>query len=293
MEGEAFGVVDLNLENAPLREQLRHFRATHTDKRYQAAGHEWRYLAGGKTHEEALLLLPGAPGLGEMAFQHIMRFEHTYHVIAPSYPPGITTIDQLLEGIIALLDHEQVQRAHVVGGSYSGMVAQCLVRRSPQRVRTLILDHTNPPSRERAREFKCYCLIFTLLPLKSIRLLLQLGTALLSRGVSVQQLFWHSYFEQGVIAKLTKEDYMSRIQVGIDFHTHATFTQNDLATWSGKLLIIEADNDTYVSVRERTALKALYPSAQVYTFARTGHAAWANQFETFYSIIAHFLQEAS
>lgn len=293
MEGEAFEMIDLKLENIPLQEQLLHFRATHIEKRCHVAGIEWCYLSGGEKHDEALLLLPGVPGLGEMAFQHITRFEHTYHVIAPSYPAGITTIERLLEGILALLDHEQVQHVHVVGGSYSGMVAQCLVRRSPQRVCTLILDHTNPPSRERAREFKCYRLIFTLLPLKIIRLLLRLGTALLSRGASVQQVFWHSYFEQEIIAKLTKEDYMSRIQVGTDFHTHAIFTQNDLTDWPGKLLIIEADNDTYVSARERTMLKGLYPFAQIYTFTKTGHAAWANQFETFYSVIAHFLQEAS
>jgi hypothetical protein len=52
-------------------EQLRKFRATHSSKQRYVAGVDWEYILSG-CGEEALLLLPGAHGLGEVAFQLIL-----------------------------------------------------------------------------------------------------------------------------------------------------------------------------------------------------------------------------
>ena len=284
-------MLEYDEEMMDLSAQLRHFRATHTYKHLTVAGRDWQYLTGGDgCGRDVLLLLPGAPGLGEMAFQLIMRFERNYRVISPSYPAGVTTVAQLLDGIIAILDHEHVEVASIVGGSYSGMVAQCLVRRAPHRVAKLILDHTNAPSRARARTHRLYHTILKLLPSVGIRALFQLGNQLSTMGKTPEQLFWRSYFRHDVIARLTKEDYLSRIRVCIDFYEHYSFEPEELSFWPGALLIVESDNDSYVPAKERAVLRALYPSAQVFTFCGTGHGAWANQFETFFSIIARFLR---
>lgn len=273
-----------------LQEQLHYFRTTHTHQYHTIAGIEWKYLIGGQNNEEALLLLPGAPGLGEIAFQHILRFERIYCVISPSYPSGITTVASLVDGIATILEHEHIDVVSVLGGSYSGMIAQCLVRRHPHKVRKLILDHTSPPSRQRVRIHKVYHRIFALLPLAGIQALFRCGNHFFASSQDAQQRFWSQYFDECVIATLTKEDYLSRIRVCIDFYQNYTFKPNDLYSWPGDLLIIEADNDPYVPPKERLLLKLLYPSAQVHTFAKTGHSAWATEFETFFCVIADFLE---
>ncbi len=56
----------------------------------------------------------------------------------------------LLEGIAAILEAEGVQKVHVVGPSFGGWVAQCFVRRFPEKVATLILSDTGLPRKGRA-----------------------------------------------------------------------------------------------------------------------------------------------
>lgn len=181
------------LEVEDLSEQLGRFRATHMFKHYNANGRIWYYLLGGQKNTDALLLLPGVPGLGEMAFQHIMRFERSYYVISPNYPAGITTVAQLIDGIVAILDHEDINTAHIVGGSYSGMIAQCFLRCYPQRVRKIVLDHTSPPNQKRVRIYKLYYFILTLFPLFCIRALLRRGNHFFSGRETPQQVFWHLF----------------------------------------------------------------------------------------------------
>lgn len=288
-------MVELVDEENELLTQLHAFRATHAAKRCHVenvdgkGGSEWEYFSSGYGNE-TLLLLPGVHGRGEMAFQHILRFEQGYRVISPSYPSDPRTIAQLTAGLVAILKAEQVSTVYVVGGSYSGMLAQCFVRSHPELVRMVVLDHTSPPGLSQARLHKLYHLGLATLPLSWLRKLFHFGNDLAIRGITSGQDFWRAYFDD-IITSMTRADYLSRIQVCIDFYQNYKFTRDDLRTWRGKMLIIEADNDAYVSARQRAALKALYPKARVYTFHRTGHAAWANQFPTFFSIIAQFLQE--
>lgn len=263
-----------------LHTELWRFRASH---RY-SSHNGWHYLASGHG-TEALLLLPGLPGLGEMAFQHITRFEQGYRVIAPSYPSSATTVAQILDGLLAILSVEGVERVHVLGASYSGMVAQCLACYHPEKVQKVILDHTSLASRRRAWEYRFIHALLVPLPLSWLRAWLHLLNHAYPTQSSEQELFWRAYFDEA-IASFTKEDYLSRVEVAIDFHQN----YNDLRSWQGTTLVIEADNDTFVSPGERSELKARYPQARVYTFHQTGHTAWASQFETFFSVIARFLQ---
>lgn len=249
----------------------------------------WEYILCG-CGEEALLLLPGAPGLGEVAFQLIMRFEQAYRVLSPSYPSPITTVGGLVDGLADILRAEQIFQVSVVGGSYSGLIAQQFVRRYPGSVKKLILDHAGVPRPDRVRTYEIYSAIVSLLPLAFLRALLKLGKSVSLRGMPTQRAFWNTYFDE-MIATLKKEDYLSRMQVCIDIDRN--YNCDDLLRWRGSMLIIEADNDAYVSPEEREALKALYPQAQVHTFRGTSHFAWATELEAFLQVIEHFLEEGT
>jgi len=270
-------------------EQLRRFRATHLYKQYNVAGAHWEYILCGYG-QEPLLLLPGVHGLGEVAFQLILRFEQGYRIIAPSYPSDVATIARLVDGLASILTVENLSQVNVVGGSFSGMIAQQLVRRHPNRVKKLVLDHAGVPRRDRTKKYRFYGKILSFLPLALIHIPLKLGKSISLLGMPNRRAFWNTYFDE-IIAALRKEDYLSRIQICIDFDQNYTFARDDLLSWSGSMLIIEADNDAYVSLKEREALKVLYPKAQVHTFHGTSHFAWATELEVFLHVIEHFLQE--
>lgn len=71
-------------------------------------------------------------------------------------PRGPVTMGTFLDDTIALLDSLNVQRSHVYGQSFGGMVAQELALTSAHRVRTLILGctHAGPARSVRAQDSK-------------------------------------------------------------------------------------------------------------------------------------------
>jgi len=66
-------------------------------------------------------------------------------------PPGPVTIATFVDDTLALLDALGVERAHLYGQSFGGMVAQEMALTTPERVRTMILGCTHVGSRHALR----------------------------------------------------------------------------------------------------------------------------------------------
>src|SRR5687768_8036421 len=97
-------------------------------------GHKWIYREAGSRENAAVLILPGALGRPETGFEYITALAPHLHVIAPGYPSSPRTMIELADGAAALLESRGVRQAHVVGGSFGGLVAQALLSRHPEKV---------------------------------------------------------------------------------------------------------------------------------------------------------------
>jgi len=101
---------------------------------------------------EPLLLINGlGSDRSEWLFQ-LPAFARRFLVIAfdnrgaggSDTPPGPYTTAQMADDAVALLEHLAVDRAHILGVSLGGMIAQEIALRHPHRVRKLVLACTAP-----------------------------------------------------------------------------------------------------------------------------------------------------
>jgi deazaflavin-dependent oxidoreductase (nitroreductase family) len=272
-------------------EELREFRDTHPLKHTNVAGVGWDYIACGEG-KETLLLLPGGAMVGEAGFTRIPAFENRYRVIAPDYP-RVSTAAQLLDGLAGVLDAEGVREAHVLGPSYGGMVAQCFVRRHPERVRSLILANTLVPPRRLLWPAKALQILLPLVPLGWLRALRERTLARAFSGVpSVpleDQVFWRDY-QYGLVSRLSKPELRAMYRLGIDLMESFRFAPDDLASWPGRILILESDEDL-LTPEQRAELRRTYPQAEVHTFRGAGHTPWMSHREEYLSIVKEFLDQ--
>ena len=74
-----------------------------------------------------------------------------------------------------------------------------------------------------------------------------------------------------------------------DFDTHYAFAPADLASWSGRVLLIFADDDPGTPEAVRARMEELYPGAQLHLFYGTKHSAPVIKREEFVAVVEAFL----
>lgn len=268
-----------------LANRLSEFRSTYSVAELEHRGVAWKYWRGGPAGEP-VLWLTGALGVGEFAFAHILGLEADFKVVIPDYPP-VPSLDVIVDGLVAVLDAEGICAAHVVGGSFGGMVAQHLVRRHPERVSSLVLSHSPAPDPSYIRPAVIRVLSL-LLPEGVYRALFIRRL----RGIFVAaDPFWADYFDS-TVARLTKADLVSRVTLANEF-LQFDYGPGDVEAWAGRVLIVDSDDDPALNPGAPIVLRQLYPAAETHTFHGMGHSAPILQPERHAEVIRHFWRSGS
>ena len=241
---------------------------------------------GGPKH---ILLLPGALGCSDTFVDYVVGLEKAgYCPLAPDYPTGTRTIAELTNAMVAVLDKAKVADAHVLGGSFGGLVAQAMAVYYPARVASLILTDTTAPSIRRAGFLRFVGGCVEKLPERFVKEVLALG---IKRYVSDIQKgrrpYWQAHFDR-MIAILTREEIAGRAYVWADFDSQFAKVPPDT---SRPVLMITAKGDTFMPVSTQRTLLRYYPKAVSVTLPHGGHAASLDQVEEYLAAIIPFLQE--
>ncbi len=269
-----------------LAAQLAAFRAAHRPLQRRFAGVTWSYIAGGGG-PSTLLLLPGAPGIAEMAFPYIDAFERRHRVIAPSYPAAIDSLDQLLAGLEELIAAEAEAPIHLIGASFSGLVAQYLLGRHPERLRSLQIGDTGVPRAERARALRLARAAIGALPRLGVQAVLAAALSYVLYGSTPAHRFWQRYFK-GVVAALTVGEFANRLQVMIDMDRCGALLDGAI-TWRGPTLLIETADDPLFAAHERAELRRRYAHAELHTFYNRGHITALTRAPEYIRVMQAFL----
>lgn len=236
--------------------------------RIDVGGTIWSYRRAGGGNE-AVVFLHGMEGTSDIWWQQLRSLD-SYKGLAANYG-RVRTAEQAAAGIVAILDAEGVERAHIVGTSLGGTIAQAFATRSPERVRSLVLSNTVAPGGRLQGHARSQLMHSLLTPTWVMRTRLRRtvldgvfptsGRSALVRDYVLQQ----SYL-------MTREDFTTRNRLlGSDFDP-PRIVEEQIPT-----LIIESDNDPLVREADRAELRDTYPSASVVTLDAAGHFPYLNR----------------
>lgn len=240
------------------------------------------------------MLLPGA--LLEPPPELVGRLGGSHRrVIALTYPDA-TRMTDLVDAIAARLAAGGLRRADVLGSSYGGWVAQCLVRRHPDLVRHLILVHTFALRPSDAWRFRLGVALWRVIPGPLFRWLLTLRARRMLRPV--REALPAEYgrvtalLSGAIRSPATTIALLRQNECMLESCSSFAVAPDDLAGRDGKVLIIESDDDPAIRAGERAHLRAMYPGAEVRTFHETGHVTAFAAPEAFAGAVNAFLAKA-
>jgi pimeloyl-ACP methyl ester carboxylesterase len=270
-----------------LASELEAFRASHPLQRAEIAGRTWTYIASG-SGAEAIIILPGAHGLAEAAFRYITALEPYYRVITPNYPAEVLKLADMADGLVNLMDHEGVQQAHVLGGSFGALVAQALLQRHGDRVLSVMLEHALFPRRRVGVLILPLMAMARTLPTTVLHTLLRLAVAPFQWQIARGRVFWNAYFRRA-ITSFSRQDILARLSVLKDFHAHGRASLAKLKDWSGRVLVVASEPDTLMTPQDRRDFLSHYTEAEVELLLGSSHMGAVEEPERYIAVYARFL----
>jgi len=240
-----------------------------------------------------LLLLHGI-GSNSRSFRHqLADLADGWTVVAwdaPGYgrsddPLQPFSLEDLADRAVGLLDELEIERAHVLGVSMGGVVAQLVYHRHPRRVRSLILADTNPgggglPEPERSERVR-----------QRLDALERSGPRGMAEARAPRLL------RPGAPAELLAEvtDIMAEVRPAGYCAAASALGQTDLTPLLGAIevptLVIHGEQDAVVPPETGRMLADSIPGARLVLIPDAGHVSNQEQPAAFNAAVRQFLED--
>lgn len=259
-----------------------------------ADGTKIHYQRFGRPDGEPLLLIQG---LGADSGSWVLQrfpFGKNFRCVAPDNrgagrseaPPGPYDLEVMANDVIAVLDAEGIESAHVVGVSMGGILAQILSVRHPERVRSLVLSCTacqhHPWRLQLLEEWADAARTVGMSAFLGDGLRWIVGSRSLRRFWPAMRLFGPVAFDISaaafvaqVEAILSMDDALRTELVGIDVPT----------------LVIVGSQDVLTPLADSEELASLIPGARLAVVRGGAHGFMVEKAGAFNSTIIDFLDE--
>lgn len=259
-------------------QRLRDFRQNFPPHTLTIDRHTWTYYTGGLSAEPTLVIFHGGGGDAEAMFRYIDGFSENFHVIAPSIPPTVRTVEEAINGIHTILLNEGISRAHLFGVSFGGLLAQVYLRSFRETVASAVFSHTTSPAPHIAERVNMQRALVAFYPAALVRWLSKRNmTQAIERAPDHasddERRFWQAYFTERYSTVIGKPNLLGRIRITADFHRNFSFRALDLNGWHGQILLIHSSHDEVITAGERGAIESMYPRAYVQVLEGYTHLA--------------------
>lgn len=198
-------------------------------------------------------------------------------------PPGAYTAVEMASDVVGVLDEAGVDKAHVVGTSLGGMVAQELALTAPKRVEKLVLVCTTPGGRNAAP-----------MPGQTVRLMAR--APMLEREVALRKFVENALApdpSNGIIERILAHRlqtdqpisaWLSQAAAGMTFDAWDRLPDLTIPT-----LVVHGTADVVVDPRNAELLRERIPGARIELFPGCGHLLFWEQPERFVEVVDEFL----
>ncbi len=228
------------------------------------------------------------PVLPELAEQFDVILFDNRGIGESDAPPGPYTVAEMAADAVQVLDETGVARAHVVGTSLGGMIAQELALAHPERVDRLVLACTTPGGQKAH-------------PMPQVTVALMAEAATLEPAVALRR------FVENALAPATVEAHPEIVE---QIMAHRLATAQQPAAWAAQAsagatfdaydrlgglaaptLVQHGDEDVVVDPRNADLLVELLPDARLERVPG-GHLFFWEAPEQFVSSVSGFLEDA-
>lgn len=273
---------------ASQRDALRQFRQQHPPRTVTAPdGTNWTYYTTGDGGQ-VLLWLVGGLKRADAAYRSIPLLSDTFKIVAPDYP-AVSSMQALADGLHAILEQEAAQSAHILAGSFGGMLAQVFARAYPHRVDRIILSTTSAPDASAAENFRQQRAFIEPLPEETIQTGAKMQMYTTIAPPDEESAFYRAYLDELYSERLNKNDIMTMYDCIIDYMANADFSPDDLSDGGASMLILGSADDQTFDRGAFERLTQLYPKAQTHLFENGGHSPASTQRDAYFARVREFL----
>jgi len=196
------------------------------------------------------------------------------------------TIQEIATDIVHLLDHNQVEKAHILGSSMGGMVAQCLGIFYPQRVSRLVIANSESYISPRLR----------MILENWIDLAEHLGYRAYIQN-TIPWVYTESFFNDHVDLIKARIDELSIRPVAALVQAAKAVLSYDVSGLLDRIsvpsLIISSELDTLVASENAQVFMENIPNAHLEIINGSGHMVAIERPKTFNEIVLRFLSEVT
>lgn len=204
-------------------------------------------------------------------------------------PSGPYDLEQMALDAVAVLDAERVERAHVMGASMGGVIAQIVAVRNPDRVRSVVLACTACRHHEWRRELLAEWAAAVgggrgMSALSEDSLHWLIGPRLRKRfGV------WLNLLAR-LVLQSPPEPFISQIQAILNASDELRF---ELVKLAAPTLVITGSQDALTPIGDAEELAELIPGAELFEVRGAAHGLMVEAPNAFNRAVLKFLERVS
>ena len=248
----------------------------------------------------ALVLIPGLGYNGWMYSHMIPGLAEHFQVISidnrgsglSDKPAGPYTAQMLAADVIGLLDAFDLPKAHIVGHSMGGFIAQALAIDYPDRVDRLVLSATNFGGPHHVPITPPAMAVLTDVsgdPIERLRRGIVISTA--PGFAEANPEFIESWVQYRVAHPIDPAGYQAQLAIGLGLLSEAASFEHKLGRVTAPTLVLFGEHDAVVPPGNAELLAARLPNARVEILPNAGHVFPFETPEAANQAITRFLLE--